>query len=78
MEARGQASPWDGKTVTRGMRFGVSPFPETRREMVDRNRLLDALLTNGSRPRGRLDAEYWISSQVADAIPESLTWPMVS
>ena len=37
-----QASPWDGKTVTRGMEFGVSPFPETRREMVDRNRLLDA------------------------------------
>ena len=66
------------KTVTRGMEFGVSPFPETGREMVDRNRLFDAPLTNGSRPADGLDAEYWISSQITDVIPESLTWPKVS
>src|SRR5207302_10677046 len=73
-----QASPWDGKTVTRGMEFGVSPFPETRREMVDRNRLLDAAAYKWISSRRRLDAEYWISSQVTDVIPESLTWPKVS
>lgn len=73
-----QASPWDGKTVTRGMEFGVSPFPETRREMVDRNRLLNAAAYKWIASRGRLDAEYWISSQVTDVIPESLTWPKVS
>jgi hypothetical protein len=33
-----QSTPWCGRTVTRGMEFGVSPFPETRREMVDRSR----------------------------------------
>ena len=73
-----QASPWDGKTVTRGMEFGVSPFPETRREMVDRHRLLDAPAYKWIASRGRLDAEYWISSQITDVIPESLTWPKVS
>jgi len=72
-----QASPWDGKTVTRGMEFGVSPIPETRREMVDRHRLLDSPVYKWIVSRGRLDAEYWISSQITDVIPDSLTWPKV-
>jgi hypothetical protein len=29
-------SPWNGRTVTQGMEFGVSPFPETRRAMIER------------------------------------------
>jgi hypothetical protein len=70
------ASPWDGKTVTRGMEFGVSPFAETRREMVERSRLLDTPTYKWIPCRGRLEAEYWILSQIADAIPESLNWPM--
>src|ERR1051326_2367842 len=32
-------APWSGKTLARGMEFGVSPMPETRRQMVDRGRL---------------------------------------
>ena len=70
-----QASPWDSRTVTRGMEFGVSPFPETRREMVERNRLLDAPVYKWIAARGRLEAEYWITSQLADAVPETLEWP---
>jgi hypothetical protein len=31
-----QAPPWNGETLTRGMEFGVSPMPETRRSMIDR------------------------------------------
>jgi hypothetical protein len=72
-----QASPWNGRTVTRGMEFGVSPFPETRREMVERNRLLDTPTYKWIPARGRLEAEYWIVSQVADVIPEPLIWPQV-
>jgi hypothetical protein len=34
-----QQPPWDGKTMTRGMEFGVSPIPETRREMINRGSL---------------------------------------
>ncbi len=32
-------APWNGQTVACGMEFGVSPFPETRRQMVDRGSL---------------------------------------
>jgi hypothetical protein len=31
--------PWNGKTITRGMEFGVSPMPETRRQMIERSKL---------------------------------------
>jgi len=33
------APPWNGKTITRGMEFGVSPMPETRRQMIERGSL---------------------------------------
>ena len=29
-------APWNGKTITRGMEFGVSPMPESRRQMIER------------------------------------------
>ena len=69
------SSPWDGRTVTRGMEFGVSPFPETRREMIERNRLMDAPTYKWLPAHGCLKAEYWVSSKTAEAIPESLCWP---
>jgi hypothetical protein len=68
-------APWNGETVTRGMEFGVSPFPESRRQMVDRGRLFD---TPGFRwiPAGsRVGVEYWCVSQTAASIPETLEWP---
>jgi hypothetical protein len=68
-------SPWDGRTVTRGMEFGVSPFPETRREMIERNRLMDAPTYKWLPAYGRLEAEYWVSSQIAEAMPEPIGWP---
>ena len=42
------------RTVTRGMEFGVSPIPESRREMVDRGRLLDTPTFKWIPARGRL------------------------
>lgn len=36
------APPWNGLTLTRGMEFGVSPFPESRRAMIDRGGLFGA------------------------------------
>ena len=70
-----QASPWDGRAITRGMEFGVSPFPESRREMVERNRLLNTPTYKWIAARGQLEAEYWITSQLADTVPEALEWP---
>jgi hypothetical protein len=70
-----QNPPWSGEEVTRGMEFGVSPFPETRREMVERGPLFATPAYKWIPAKGRLRAEYWIISQIADVIPESLTWP---
>jgi hypothetical protein len=39
-ENRSRAGPfWNGNTITRGMEFGVSPMPETRRQMIERGSL---------------------------------------
>jgi hypothetical protein len=32
-------TPWNGQTVARGFEFGVSPIPESRRQMIDRGTL---------------------------------------
>ncbi len=29
--------PWNSRTITRGLEFGVSPFPEPRHDMIERN-----------------------------------------
>ena len=70
-----QSSPWNGRTVTRGMEFGVSPIPETRREMVERRQLLDSPTFQWLPANGFRDAEYWIRSQMADQLPASIDWP---
>jgi hypothetical protein len=67
--------PWNGRTTTLGMEFGVSPIPESRREMVDRGRLFDVPGYRWLPARGRLEAEYWVLTQSADHIPESIAWP---
>ena len=67
--------PWNSQTLTRGMEFGVSPFPETRKAMIERGRLFG---TPGFRwiPAGsQVSVEYFCVSAVTDAIPETLEWP---
>jgi hypothetical protein len=34
-----KSPPWNGRTVARGMEFGVSPMPESRRQMIERGKL---------------------------------------
>ncbi len=70
-----QLTPWDAHTITRGMEFGVSPFPESRREMVDRGKLFDVPTYRWIPSKGRLEVEYWICSQPAASIPEKLSAP---
>jgi hypothetical protein len=68
-------SPWNGTALTRGMEFGVSPFPETRQTMIDRGTLFGVPTYRWLRARGSLKAEYWIVVQASDRVPESLSWP---
>ena len=67
--------PWNGRTITRGMEFGVSPFPESRRAMIERGRLFDVPAFRWIPARTRIDVEYWIVCRRADRIPERLTPP---
>ena len=52
------APPWNGRTVTRGLEFGVSPMPETRRQMIDRGRLFDVPTYRWIPARASVSVEY--------------------
>jgi len=65
-------APWNGRAVTRGMEFGVSPFPETRRQMIERGRLFDTPTLRWIPARTRVEVEYSAVLRPAPAIPESL------
>jgi len=69
-------APWHGKTLARGMEFGVSPFPESRRQMVDRNSLFGVPTYRWMSARSRITSEYWAIMQTADAVPERLGRPV--
>ena len=51
-------APWNGQTLARGMEFGVSPMPETRRQMVERGTLFGVPAFRWLPARGRLEARY--------------------
>lgn len=68
-------APWNGRELTRGMEFGVSPIPESRRAMVDRGKSFGVPTYRWMPAMSRMEAEYWIVSRRAQAIPESLGWP---
>jgi hypothetical protein len=50
--------PWNGRTITQGMEFGVSPFPEPRRAMIDRGRLFDTPCYRWIGAKQKLTLEY--------------------
>jgi hypothetical protein len=63
-------APWNGATLTRGMEFGVSPFPETRREMIERGKLFGVPGYRWAPARRSLTVEYQLFLLPADAVPE--------
>jgi hypothetical protein len=52
--------PWNGETVARGMEFGVSPMPETRKEMIDRRELFGHPTYRWIAAKSTVEAEYRI------------------
>jgi hypothetical protein len=69
------SAPWNRRAVTRGMEFGCSPFPETRRQMIDRGPLFGTPPCGWIPARGRVAVEYWAILRPAAAPPEELAWP---
>ena len=69
------APPWNGKTITRGMEFGVSPVPETRRQMIERGRMFGVPCYRWLAAKAQCEVEYWVVTGSAEEIPERLGWP---
>jgi hypothetical protein len=52
------ALPWGGKTLTRGLEFGASPFAESRRAMIERGRMFGAPCYRWIPARSCVSVEY--------------------
>ena len=65
-------APWSGRTMTRGMEFGVSPIPETRDEMVRRGAMFGVPAFRRIASGESIAVEYCAVVQRATVIPESM------
>ncbi len=66
-------SPWNGKTLTRGMEFGASPFPESRRAAVERGMLFGAPAYRWLPARTTLHVEYMAALRRSEEPVESVS-----
>lgn len=55
--------PWNRQTLTRGMEFGASPMPETRRRMVERGALFGVPAFRWIPARTVVEVRYWATLQ---------------
>lgn len=53
------APPWNGRTMTRGMEFGASPYPESRRQMIERGSLFGVPGYRWIPAKGSAAVEYY-------------------
>ena len=67
-------APWNGKTMTCAMEFGVSPEIESRRAMVQRGSLWDVPAYRWLPARTRISADYCAFIMSAESVPESAVW----
>lgn len=62
--------PWGGKALTRGLEFGVSPIPESRRQMIDRGNMFGQHAFRWIPAHSKLQVQYQAFIGLAEAIPE--------
>ena len=65
-------APWNGRTQTWGLEFGVSPLPEPRRQMIERGRTFDTPGFRWVPARRRVEVEYRAILRPAAAMPSSI------
>ena len=66
--------PWNGKAMTRGMEFGASPMPETRRAMIERGSLFGVPGYRWLEAKRKLTVDYCAFLMPAARVPESVEW----
>jgi hypothetical protein len=64
--------PWNARTLTRGMEFGVSPMPETRRQMIERGTLFGVPTFRWVPARTRVEVRYRAVVIPADRLSDAL------
>jgi hypothetical protein len=64
------APPWNGKTLTRAMEFGVTPFPDGRHRMMERGSLFGVPCYRWIPARSKVAVEYSAFVTTAEAIPD--------
>jgi hypothetical protein len=64
--------PWNSSEITWGFEFGCSPFPESRRAMIDRGRLFDTPTYRWIPAQTAVTCQYEAIVTQARAIPEEL------
>ncbi|HLJ88860.1 MAG TPA: hypothetical protein VKZ53_18720 [Candidatus Angelobacter sp.] len=67
-------APWNGKTMTRGMEFGASPFPEPRRRMIDRNKMFGVPCYRWIPAKSKVTVSYCAFITKAERIAEDVVW----
>lgn len=68
-------APWNGETLARGMEFGASPFPESRRQMISRSSLFGVPAYRWLPARARIMVRYSAMAWTADSLDEKVDWP---
>jgi hypothetical protein len=63
-------APWNGQALARGMEFGVSPMPESRRQMIERRSLFGVPTYRWLEARSRIEVEYRAIVWRADTAPD--------
>ena len=66
--------PWNKGTLTRGLEFGASPMPESRRKMIDRGTLFGMPGFRWIPAKSTVHVVYRAMLAPAASVPEALTW----
>jgi hypothetical protein len=67
-------APWNGRTLTRGMEFGASPMPETRRAMITRGSLFGVPGYRWVPARSSVHVTYRAALSTLTTAPGALEW----
>ncbi len=63
------AQPWGGKTLTRGLEFGVSPFAESRRSMIERGTMFGTPCYRWIPARAKATVAYTVALELCETFP---------
>jgi hypothetical protein len=66
--------PWNGRALTLGMEFGASPFPESRRQMIERGTLFGLPGYRWIPARQKVTVDYAAFARIARTIPDNVIW----